>query len=154
MGHPAGFKPNIPIAHFLGKAALDLIEAWNYITAPLTPLKAFVGYLVAFCGLCGFTVQISLLNDLLFFFSSWLFAEYSIFALIYKQSLLLMSDLYKLFRGKKFNTVRQKDGEASFSVSELYLGVLLMTLTFFLVPTIAVFYFYAFMQIILKLLCL
>lgn len=56
----------------------------------------------------------------------------------------------KLFKGRKFNTLRNRDDSSSFNVSEMYLGILIVTISLFLLPTIASFYYYAFISIILS----
>ena len=60
----------------------------------------------------------------------------------------------KLFRGRKFNTIRKRDDSSTFNVSEMYLGVLIVTISLFLLPTIASFYYYAFISIILSVMVL
>lgn len=65
-----------------------------------------------------------------------------------------MGTLYKLFRGKKYNVLRKRADANNYSVAELYLGVLIITLSIFLLPTVAMFYFYVFISIILNVLAL
>jgi len=84
----------------------------------------------------------------------WFFGIYTIFAIAYHYTLSMMNTLFRLFRGKKFNVLRKRDDANNFSVSELFLGVLIITLAIFLLPTIAIFYYYAFISIILSVLAL
>ena len=65
-----------------------------------------------------------------------------------------MQTLFRLFRGKKFNVLRDRNDANNFSVAELYLGVLIISLSIFLLPTVAIFYFYVFIAIILNVLCI
>jgi phosphatidylinositol glycan class Q protein len=62
--------------------------------------------------------------------------------------------LFKLFRGRKYNVIRKKDDMVSFKASELYFGVLLISMIIFLLPTFAMFYFYVFLCVVLNILCL
>ena len=66
----------------------------------------------------------------------------------------MMGTLYGLFRGKKYNVLRKRADANNYSVAELYLGVLIITLSIFLLPTVAMFYFYVFISIILNVLAL
>jgi len=81
-------------------------------------------------------------------------AIYSVFAGMYKYSLSMMSTLMRLFGGTKFNVLRKRNDANNFSVPELFMGVLIITLGIFLLPTVAIFYFYAFVTIILSVLAL
>ena len=73
---------------------------------------------------------------------------------MYQFTLKMMFTLLRLFRGKKFNVLRGRDDANNYSVSELFLGVLIITLGIFLLPTVAIFYYYAFVMIILNVLTL
>ena len=71
---------------------------------------------------------------------------------MYKYTLDMMITLLRLFRGKKFNVLRNRSDANNYLVSELFLGVLIITLGIFLLPTVAIFYYYAFVMIILNVL--
>jgi phosphatidylinositol glycan class Q protein len=100
------------------------------------------------------SVQAAVLHDLLFLCSFWLLGVYTLFAAGYWYILGMLSTLMKLFRGRKFNTIRRRDDSNYFNVTEMYLGVLIVTITLFLLPTFASFYYYAFMSIILSVMVL
>ena len=74
---------------------------------------------------------------------------YSVFALMYRYMLRMMRTMLKLFRGKKYNIIRQRDDSNDFGLAEMYLGVFIITLIIFLLPTIAIYYYYVFISIIL-----
>ena len=114
---------------------------------------AIVVYVSIF-GIFGLSVQLAAINDMLFLCSLWILAIYSVIALSYHHTLLMMQSLFRLFRGKKFNVLRNRDDANNFSVSELFLGVLIIALCIFLLPTVAIFYVYAFLSIILSVLAL
>lgn len=103
-------------------------------------------------GVLGLSVQLAALNDALFFCSFWLIGMYSVFALLYRFMLSFLGTLGKLFRGLKFNILRVHFDSAKSSISELNLGVLLGSLTIFLLPTVAFFYYYCFIVIIISVL--
>ena len=154
FGNPAGFKPNINLSHFLGNFVLEIISVWNQLTSALTEMKFLIAFYIATCGVLGFSVQMAASNDILFFCSFGLFCVYSVFAWLYCMTLQMLSTLIKLFRGKKYNIIRKRDDAASFDVSELYMGVLIVTLSIFLLPTVAIFYYYVFISIIISVMVL
>ena len=79
---------------------------------------------------------------------------YSIFAFMYHFTVNMMLTLLRLFRSKKYNVMRERDDANNYSVAELYLGVLIITLSIFLLPTVAIFYYYVFISIILNILAM
>ena len=76
--------------------------------------------------------------------SFWLICVYSVFTKLYGTGLSLISSLMKLFRGAKYNIIRKRDDSNTYEVTELYIGVMVFSISIFLIPTIAVFYFYCF----------
>jgi phosphatidylinositol glycan class Q protein len=105
-------------------------------------------------GLTGASLQAAALHDLLFFCSFWLLCVYTIFTTIYWYTISMLSTLMRLFRGRKFNTIRGRDDSNSFNVAEMYLGVMIVVIAVFLLPTLAIFYYYAFISIIISVMVL
>lgn len=66
----------------------------------------------------------------------------------------MLSTQMKVFRGRKFNTIRGRDDSNVFYVAEMYLGVMIVAISVFLLPTLAMFYFYAFISIIVSVMIL
>lgn len=52
----------------------------------------------------------------------------------------VLSALWRLFRGKKWNVLRRRVDSASFDVDQLFVGTLLFTIFLFLLPTTALYY--------------
>lgn len=94
------------------------------------------------------------MHDILFFCSFWLFGVYSLFDFAYGYTIRMLKTLSKLFRGRKYNVIRKRDDSHAFHLVELYLGVLIVSISLFLLPTLAIFYYYAFISIILSVLAL
>ena len=154
LGFPAGFKPNPNLAHFVGSYALSLVSGFRFFTKALEPFKLVILFSGTTFGCLGLSVMLAALHDLLFIFSGFIFFMYSVFARCYMHTLEMAFTLFKLFRGIKYNVIRQKDDMVSFKVSELYFGVLLISMIIFLLPTFAMFYFYVFLCVVLNILCL
>ena len=146
---PAGFKPNENLAHFFGSIILNMIMTWKTVIPQVKMVKSILFQVTGWTGVLGLSVQLAFLNDILFYCSFWIIGLYSFFACMYRNMLGMMSTLLKLFRGKKFNTIRERDDENEFTVSELYTGILMTTLIIFLLPTIAMYYFYVFISIVI-----
>ncbi|KAH0631837.1 hypothetical protein JD844_019688 [Phrynosoma platyrhinos] len=51
-----------------------------------------------------------------------------------------LSSLWRLFRGKKWNVLRQRVDSCSYDLDQLYIGTLLFTILLFLLPTTALYY--------------
>jgi len=154
LGFPAGFKPNANLAHFVGSYALSLVSGFSFFTKALDPFKLPILFSGTAFGCLGFSVMLAALHDLLFIFSGFIFFMYSVFARCYMHTLQMAFTLFKLFRGRKYNVIRKKDDMVSFKASELYFGVLLISMIIFLLPTFAMFYFYVFLCVVLNILCL
>lgn len=97
-------------------------------------------------GLIGQTIQVALIHDTLFVCSSHIFLLYTIVAYIYNNILSMLITLLNLFNGKKFNVMRNRVDSHNFTIQEFYLGVMMVALIIFLLPTLAMFYFLAFIK--------
>jgi len=150
MGLPAGMKPNPNLDNFLGHLMLDIIGLWNYVTTELSQLEPYLIKYFAVSGVLGINILLALCHDVLFFCSIHIFILYSVFAAVYKYILEMMGTLIRLFRGKKYNILRKRIDQNNFLLQELYLGVLIVSLIFFLTPTIAMYYYTCFITIILS----
>lgn len=152
MGLPGGFKPNPNLAEFIGYAIMDLIYIWNYGTTAFIQMQTFIITNLAFFGIIGSTIQVALIHDVLFVCSSHIFVLYTVVAWIYNYILKMLRTLFNLFNGKKFNVMRNRVDSNAFSLQEFYLGVLLVALIIFLLPTLAMFYFLAFIKLVISVL--
>ena len=66
LGYPAGFKPNMNLAHFFGVVVLELINLWNHVTSTLTYLRTSILFYLSLVGILGFSVQTAAANDFIF----------------------------------------------------------------------------------------
>ena len=154
QGQPAGFKPNDNLGTFLGNIILSIISKWHIVTSSLQDVRIAIVIIVASFSALGLSVVLAAANDVLFLASIWLMAIYSVFAAMYRAMMSMMGTLIRLFRGFKFNVLRGRNDANNFSVSELFLGVLITTISLFLLPTVAIFYYYAFVTIIFQIMAL
>mmetsp|Transcript_3387 Transcript_3387/g.5698 ORF Transcript_3387/g.5698 Transcript_3387/m.5698 type:complete len:563 (-) Transcript_3387:73-1761(-) len=152
MGLPGGFKPNPNLSEFIGCAILDLIYLWNYMSTAFVKIQSMVIRNLAYSGLIGSTIQVALIHDALFVCSSHIFILYSVVAFTFNFILRMLRTLINLFNGKKFNMMRNRVDSNNFSLQEFYLGVLIVAIIIFLLPTLAMFYFLAFIKLIISVL--
>lgn len=140
MGVPAGLKLNEPLAHFLGNFFLYHIFLWKAYLRMLKPFWADICYYSCLTGCFGFTIQISLLRDLLSMMTIHIYCFYVYAARLYSLQVVALSSLFRLFRGKKWNVLRKRVDSASYEMDQLFIGTLLFTILLFLLPTTALFY--------------
>jgi phosphatidylinositol glycan class Q protein len=141
MGSPAGFKLNENLDRFLGSVFLFYIERWatimNFIISHGISLSRAVGVIFI---MGTFSVGIGLLQDLFWIFTFHLMCFYTAAARIYHLQLNILSSLWKLFRGKKYNPLKERIDHENFDMDQLLLGTIFFTLTFFLLPTTFIYY--------------
>jgi len=82
----------------------------------------------------------SLCSDLLSVLTLHIFAFYFMATSLFRWHLSLLGALFNLFRGKKFNVLRNRVEPAVYEVDQLLLGTILFTLAAFLFPTVLVYY--------------
>ena len=99
LGFPAGFKPNINLAHFLGNYSLELIVAWKYVITSLVHIQKPIAIFTSFCGLLGFSVFLAALHDILFISSTYILFMYSVFAKFHYEILNMAKTLYSMSHG-------------------------------------------------------
>ena len=142
MGWPAGLKLNSNLDKFLGEMFLWLLDCWNVLfvekMAPLFPVLYYVGIGSAF--FIGISPFIALLSDLIIIYSIHFLLFFRIASRLYSWQVKALLSLFHLFRGKKWNTLRNRLDSNDYEMDQLLLGTVLFTLLFFGFPTIAVYY--------------
>ena len=137
MGAPAGLKLNSVLSMCLGRFFLYHIHLWVTFLHVTTPYVSH--FLTHHCldalskmGLC---MQLCVIQDAfnLITFHIHCFYAYAR-RLFVSQSKGLMS-LWRLFRGKKYNPLRDRVDSSSSNVDQLFLGTLAFTILLFLYPT-------------------
>lgn len=140
MGAPAGLKLNRQLTEFLGHFFLYHIYLWRGYLSLLQPVLGTVLWYASFVGVFGITFQLCLLQDILSMMTLHIYCFYVYAARLYRLQVFMLSSLWRLFRGKKWNVLRYRVDSASFDVDQLFIGTLLFTILFFLLPTTALYY--------------
>lgn len=140
MVNPAGLKLNNELAVFLGDLFLWVIDYWAGCMATLQPYFPQVIRCLGFASFAGATMPLSMISDLVSFFTLHIHCFYIASARIYSWQLTIITSLFHLFRGKKRNVLRNRIDSCDYELDQLLLGTILFTLLFFLLPTVLVFY--------------
>ncbi|XP_057438015.1 N-acetylglucosaminyl-phosphatidylinositol biosynthetic protein gpi1 isoform X3 [Lotus japonicus] len=156
MGNPAGFKLNGELAGVLGMVSLNAIQIWS-------TLWIFVGFIfnyiirgLSILGiLCGFTVPAALVVDMITFATLHVSTLNWLIALVYSLQIQALAALWRLFRGRKWNPLRQRLDSFDYTVKQHIVGSLLFTPLLLLLPTTSVFYiFFSIVDTTINLICI
>uniref|UniRef100_A0A672FJL9 Phosphatidylinositol glycan anchor biosynthesis, class Q n=1 Tax=Salarias fasciatus TaxID=181472 RepID=A0A672FJL9_SALFA len=140
MGAPAGLKMNRALDQVLGRFFLYHIHLWISYIHLMAP---FIGGVLWYGGLSaclGLTFALSLLSDMVALFTFHIYCFYVYGARLYCLKIYGLSSLWRLFRGKKWNVLRQRVDSCSYDLDQLFIGTLLFTVLLFLLPTTALYY--------------
>lgn len=96
--------------------------------------------LILYSGFFGVSFSICILIDVFSLLTIHTTCFYVYANRIYKLELESLKSLFRLFRGKKFNPLRNRIDSYSFNIEQLFIGTLGFCLTFFLLPTVIVYY--------------
>lgn len=140
MGAPAGLKMNRALDQVLGRFFLYHIHLWISYIHLMSP---FVESLLWYGGLSaalGLSLALSLLSDMIALLTFHIYCFYVYGARLYCLKIYGLSSLWRLFRGKKWNVLRQRVDSCSYDLDQLFIGTLLFTVLLFLLPTTALYY--------------
>ncbi|KAI1489239.1 N-acetylglucosaminyl transferase component-domain-containing protein [Biscogniauxia mediterranea] len=140
MGWPAGLKLNSELALFLGDLFLWVIDYWSSCIQTLQPLLPHIIWFIGFSSFAGASMPIALFSDLLSMLTIHIYSFYLASARIFHWQLTILLSLFQLFRGKKYNVLRNRVDSCDYDLDQLLVGTILFTLLFFLLPTVVVFY--------------
>ncbi|XP_068663603.1 uncharacterized protein [Aristolochia californica] len=156
MGVPAGFKLNNELATVLGMISLNVIQIWSTIWFFMSFLLPYFIKGVAISGIMlGATVPAALLIDVLKFVTLHLSALHWFISLLYSLQIQALTSLWRLFRGRKWNPLRQRLDSYDYTVEQHVMGSLLFTPVLLMLPTTSVFYiFFTIMKTTMSCICI
>lgn len=141
MGAPAGLKLNSQLTHILGKFFQYHIYLWSGYLYVLKPVLGQLVYYSSVAGVWGLSVQLALFQDILSTMTVHIYCFYVYAARLYRLQMYAMASLWRLFRGKKWNVLRQRVDSAIYDADQLFVGTLLFTVLLFILPTTGLYYF-------------
>lgn len=147
--HPAGFKLNNELGKFMGDLFLWSLTTWSIgIKSLITPKTIQVAHLIL-QGLSymGVTFLIAIAIDFINIITLHIFWFYQTASRIYQKQLQIIMSLFQLFRGKKYNVLRNRVDNINnysepneFEIDHLLLGTVFFMVLILLLPTIFGFY--------------
>ncbi|XP_056661726.1 phosphatidylinositol N-acetylglucosaminyltransferase subunit Q isoform X2 [Monodelphis domestica] len=140
MGVPAGLKMNRALDQVLGRFFLYHIHLWISYIHLLSPFIEMILWYVGLSACLGLTVVLSILSDIFALLTFHIYCFYVYGARLYCLKIYGLSSLWRLFRGKKWNVLRQRVDSCSYDLDQLFIGTLLFTILLFLLPTTALYY--------------
>ncbi|KAF8403325.1 hypothetical protein HHK36_011427 [Tetracentron sinense] len=156
MGVPAGFKLNTELAGVVGMMSLNVIQIWS-------ALWFFLGFLsmhfirgLAMSGMVlGVTIPAALIIDMIELATLHVSTLHRLISLLYSHQIQALAALWRLFRGQKWNPLRQRLDSYNYTVEQHIVGSLLFTPLLLLLPTTSVFYiFFTIMNTSIRLVCI
>lgn len=140
MSWPAGFKLNNELAAFFGEVFVWIILAWQKIMLIFGGKASWIISMLGFAGWGGLTLQISMLYDIVSLITLQVYCFHRASSKIYNNLLSVLSSLFRLFRGKKMNKLRNRVDSGDYDLYELLLGTIFFTVILFLLPTVLAFH--------------
>jgi len=142
---PVGFKLNVQLTHNMGRGIRNLLHHQkNFLFATLWNLQICQEYLLptlaTLAAVGGWTTFLAIMVDLwrLEFFHLILLTSF--FRKLYRAELYLLSALFRLFRGKKRNILRQRTDSMQYDAMQLLVGTVAFCICVFLWTTIMVYH--------------
>jgi phosphatidylinositol glycan class Q protein len=131
--------PSLQTIHFLFPGVLHHIifphlHTIIYIFGLISSFGALIG------GMGGMTIAIALFYDMFVVFTLHIYVCYAIAEVAYARALWGMGSLWRLFRGKRFNVLRNRTDTWEYDIDQLLFGTILFTLLTFLFPTVLAYY--------------
>ncbi|CEL97668.1 unnamed protein product [Vitrella brassicaformis CCMP3155] len=142
MVAPLGVKVNRSVGGFLGGLMLTTIELWGDLTGHLAAYLPALVRLVGLCGVAGLGVsfQLAMAIDILTIATLHLCYIYVGLARLWSVSISCIFALSRLFRGVKWNVLRERVDSCAYDLEQLIVGTLLFTVLTCLLSTHMVFY--------------
>ncbi|XP_051995602.1 phosphatidylinositol N-acetylglucosaminyltransferase subunit Q-like [Xyrauchen texanus] len=140
MGAPAGLKMNRALDQVLGRFFLYHIHLWISYIHFMSPFIEMILWYVGLLACLGLTFALSILSDIVALLTFHIYCFYVYGARLYCLKIYGLSSLWRLFRGKKWNVLRQRVDSCSYDLDQLFIGMLVFTILLFLLPTTALYY--------------
>jgi hypothetical protein len=142
---PAGFKLNVSLTQKMGHAIRSLINLQQqWLESTIWNLEYgqafFLPLLFTISGTCGWSSLLAVVMDLcrLETFHLWILTN--AFRYMYRTELFLLSALFRLFRGKKRNVLRQRTDSMQYDAMQLLVGTIGFCICIFLWTTMMIYY--------------
>uniref|UniRef100_A0A480QRT0 Phosphatidylinositol N-acetylglucosaminyltransferase subunit Q isoform 2 n=1 Tax=Sus scrofa TaxID=9823 RepID=A0A480QRT0_PIG len=119
MGAPAGLKMNRALDQVLGRFFLYHIHLWISYIHLMAPFIEHILWHVGLSACLGLTVALSILSDTIALLTFHIYCFYVYGARLYCLKICGLSSLWRLFRGKKWNVLRQRVDSCSYDLDQV-----------------------------------
>ncbi|XP_040085408.1 phosphatidylinositol N-acetylglucosaminyltransferase subunit Q isoform X1 [Oryx dammah] len=119
MGAPAGLKMNRALDQVLGRFFLYHIHLWISYIHLMAPFIEHILWHVGLSACLGLTVALSILSDIVSLLTFHIYCFYVYGARLYCLKIHGLSSLWRLFRGKKWNVLRQRVDSCSYDLDQV-----------------------------------
>nr|XP_043638589.1 uncharacterized protein LOC122609706 [Erigeron canadensis] len=141
MGNPAGFKLNTELAGVFGTLSLNTIQIWSTVWGSAHLLFTFLIKGLAISGVSfGLTTPAALIVDVITVSTTHVSTLHWLISLLYSKQIQAITALWRLFRGQKWNPLRERLDSYDYTVEQHIVGSLLFTPLLLLLPTTSAFY--------------
>lgn len=138
MGAPADFKLNQDLTRFTGSLFLSMFSICESLQVPTSLIRA-LSLLISLSPM-GLSFTLALFMDVLALTSLPIFVAYLGTSLCWKLAIRSLFSLCLLFQGWKYNVLRGRVDHHNFSLEQLLIGVILLSIVVFLLPSLFMFY--------------
>nr|XP_038941295.1 phosphatidylinositol N-acetylglucosaminyltransferase subunit Q isoform X3 [Rattus norvegicus] len=121
MGAPAGLKMNRALDQVLGRFFLYHIHLWISYIHLMSPFIEHILWHVGLSACLGLTVALSIFSDIIALLTFHIYCFYVYGARLYCLKIYGLSSLWRLFRGKKWNVLRQRVDSCSYDLDQVQL---------------------------------
>ncbi|PON36417.1 N-acetylglucosaminyl transferase component [Parasponia andersonii] len=126
MGVPAGFKLNTELATVLGMISLNAVQIWSTLWIFVGLDVIFFIKALAILGIVfGVTLPAALIVDLITLATLHVSSIHCLISLLYSTQIQAIASLWRLFRGQKWNPLRQRLDSYDYTVKQHIVGSLL-----------------------------
>ncbi|KAM7371511.1 hypothetical protein PAMP_008744 [Pampus punctatissimus] len=119
MGAPAGLKMNRALDQVLGRFFLYHIHLWISYIHLMSPFIEGILWYGGLSACFGLTFALSLLSDMVALLTFHIYCFYVYGARLYCLKIYGLSSLWRLFRGKKWNVLRQRVDSCSYDLDQV-----------------------------------
>lgn len=137
---PAGLKFNTELSRFYSHSFSSIVTVWQEFLHRSIAYFPLIIFAVGFCSCGGVSLAISLILDMLAISTFHIFICYIVSRAVYHKFLRMFRSLWNLFRGKRYNVLRDRTDSWEYDLDQLLFGTILFTLLAFLFPTVLVYY--------------
>ncbi|KAL1672036.1 N-acetylglucosaminyl transferase component-domain-containing protein [Schizophyllum commune] len=133
---PAGLKLNTELSRFYAHSFSEIISAWGGLLGRASAFLPVIIYATGVASFLGVSFSISIVSDVLALATVHTYVCYTVSNAIYSRMLKTAGSLWNLFRGKRFNVLRNRTDSWEYDIDQLLFGTVLFTLLAFLFPTV------------------